>query len=991
MSDSEVDRRRFLALMTASAALAKLAGCTRQPPEEIVPYVRQPEELVQSTLACYATAMVQGGVATGLLARSQMGRPIKIEGNPDHPASLGATDVFAQAAVLALCDPDRAQVVTRLGRITTWERFAAEIAQVVAAHRAAGGTGLRILTETVTSPSLAAEIGALLAECPGARWHRFDPAGEHNRRSGLAQAFGAPVAVRYDVASADVIVSIDADFAAYGPGSLRYARDLARRRDPGQKGALGHTSAVRGALPPSAGMNRLYLVESSPTCTGTIADHRLSLRPSEVGLFAAALAAELGVLPPGGAGDIPPNVARWAAVIATDLRAAGARGLVIAGEPAIPAVHALTALMNAALGNVGTTVFYTDPVEASPVDHLTSIRELCDDMREGRVSLLVVLGGNPVYTAPADLDFAGAMSKVGLRVHLSLHPDETSELCHYHLPEAHFLETWGDARAFDGTVTLIQPLIAPLHEGRPAIEVVHAMRGRAAPVLDLVRGHHKRTSASTRFDSVWNSALQDGFFAGSSLPPIRPVLAPGIAALAAAGVAAAASRRQGYELAIRPDPTVDDGRHSNSGWLQELPKPHTLLTWDNAAIVGPRTAAELGVQTEDVVELANEGRTVRAPVCVLPGHPEGSVTVTLGYGRRSGGSVAVGLGFDAYRLRTTASLWHAPGLLVRRTGERRALAITQQHTGHHDRPHARAVTLAEMAANPAVIHEMAAEEPPKSLSLYPRVEVRGPRLGHDRRSEHLHLLQLVRRRVPVGEQHPRRGQGAGQERPRDALAPHRQVRGPEHGPGGEGEPAHDVRPLRERALRVRLPRGGDHAQRRGGQRDDVQPLRRHPVLRQQLPVQGPALQLPGVPRGRGAAREEDAQARPQPRRDGPLPRRHGEVHVLYPAHRRRPHRGRAQPPPRARRRGHDGLPASLSDGRHHLRRHPRSRLPRAPPQGRSAQLRRPRRPWHAPAHDVPRAPLEPSPGAPAPWLTRRGGSASIPAARSSPPATRPRR
>ncbi len=728
MSDPEVDRRRFLALAGASAALAKLTGCTRQPPEEIVPYVRQPEQYVAGPSVQYATAMVHSGLATGLLVRSQMGRPVKVEGNPDHPASLGATDTFSQASVLSLYDPERAQVVTRLGRITTWERFAAEIAQVVAAHRAAGGAGVRVLTEAVTSPSLAAEMGALLAECPAARWCRFEPCGGHHGGAGLALAFGAPVSVRYDLAAADVVVAIESDFAAAGPGNVRHARDFARRRAPGATGALGHTSALLGALPPSPGMNRLYSIESAPTCTGTLADHHLALRPFDVGLFAAALAAELGVAPRDALGEVPSVVTRWAAVIARDLRAAGARGLVIVGEPALPAVHALAAAMNAALGNTGTTVFYTDLVEASPVDHVASIRELCDDMRGGRVSLLVILGGNPVYTAPADLDFAGAMASVGLRVHLSLHADETAGLCHYHIPEAHFLESWGDARAFDGTVTLTQPLLDPLYQGRTALEIVAAMRGRSAPSLDLVRGFHLGRLGAEGFDAAWNRALSDGFFAGTALPQVAPVLAAGAAQRAVLDIAAAARRRHGYELAIRPDPTVDDGRFAHNGWLQELPKPHTKLVWDNAALVGPRTAAELGVQTEDVVELASEGRTVRAPVFVLAGHPEGAVTVTLGYGRRAGGSVAAGLGFDAYRLRTSAALWSAPGLLVRKTGEKHPLAVTQQHTDSHARPHARVATLAELVRHPEIIHEMG-EEPPESLTLYPEWKYEGRAWG----------------------------------------------------------------------------------------------------------------------------------------------------------------------------------------------------------------------------------------------------------------------
>jgi Fe-S-cluster-containing dehydrogenase component/anaerobic selenocysteine-containing dehydrogenase len=729
MTDSQLDRRRFLALAGASAALAKTAGCTRQPPEQIVPYVRQPEQYVSGPSQHYATSMVHAGVATGLLVRSQTGRPIKVEGNPDHPASLGATDAFAQASLLSLYDPERSQVLTRLGRITTWERFAAEIGQAVSERRAAGGAGLRILTEMVTSPSLAAEIGALLAESPAARWCRFEPCGAHHTGRGLALAFGRPLSVRYEIAAADVVVAIDSDFAANEPGSLRYARDLARRRAPDGTGALGHTSAVRGALPPSPSMNRLYSIESSPTCTGTLADHHLALRPSEVGLFAAALAAELGAAPRDASlGELPPRIARWAAVVAADLRAAGPRGLVIAGEPAIPAVHALVAAMNDSLDSVGTTVFYSEPIEASPVDHLASIGELCDDMRAGRVSLLVVLGGNPALTAPAELDFAGAMQSAGLRVHLALHADETSALCHYHVPEAHWLESWGDARAFDGTVSLIQPLIEPLYQGRTALELVHAMRGLRGTSLDLVRDQFRRSFGEDRTDAAWNRALSDGVVAGTAPPATRPFLAPDVAQRALLDVAAAARQKDGYELSIRPDPTVFDGRFSHNAWLQELPKPLTTLVWENAALVGPRTAEELQVESGDVVVLAIDGRSVRAPVLVLGRQSEGTVTVTLGYGRRSGGPVAEGLGFDAYRLRRSGALWHAPGLRIGKTGERVALATTQQHFDPHHRPHARAATASDFMAHPEIIRDMA-EEPPEPLTMYPEWKHEGRAWG----------------------------------------------------------------------------------------------------------------------------------------------------------------------------------------------------------------------------------------------------------------------
>ena len=714
-----VDRRGFLALLGASVALAELPGCTRQPPEKIVPYVRQPEVAPAGAPVFYATSMVHAGYATGLLVRSVTGRPVKIEGNPDHPASLGATDTFAQAALFSLYDPGRAQVITRLGRVTTWSRLTKELAEVTAVLRAEGGAGVHLLTGAVTSPSLAAEIGRFLAELPGARWARFEPAGPHHTRAGAMMAFGAPVDVRYDLREADVLCTLDSELLASGPGSLRYARDFARRRHAGDAGALGHTSSLRGDLPLSPRMNRMYSIESSPTSTGTLADHRLALRPSEVAVFAAVLAAELGVVPEG-APVVPasPLVRRWARAVARDLRASAGRCVVVAGEPCPPAVHALAAIVNEALGNVGKTVLFTEPVEVGAASDLTSLQELTDEMRGGRVRLLVVLEGNPVYTAPADLDFGRAMGRVDLAIHLSTHVDETSERCHYHVPAAHFLEAWGDARAFDGTVSLLQPLLEPLYGGRTALEVVSALRGKpAATSLELVQAHWRAEMGEEGFSGLWERALERGFFVGTAAPPRPAAVVPGAVAMALAAIAGVARTAGSLELAIRVDPCVDDGRHSQNAWLQELPKPQTKQTWENAAWMSPATAAKLGARTGDIVQIARDGRSVAAPALVVRDHADATVTVHLGYGRTTG-EVARGLGFDAYRLRTSTHLWHGPGLLVRRVGEGPPLAITQGDFDPHQRPHVRVATLRDLEERPGIVRAMG-HAPAPGESLYP--------------------------------------------------------------------------------------------------------------------------------------------------------------------------------------------------------------------------------------------------------------------------------
>jgi molybdopterin-containing oxidoreductase family iron-sulfur binding subunit len=403
-------------------------------------------------------------------------------------------------------------------------------------------------------------------------------------------------------------------------------------------------------------MNRLYAIEGSPTLTGAMADHRLAAPPSRVEALARALAGRVGVNAAGGTEPLSAAESRWLEAVAADLRGHRGAALVIAGQGQPPAVHALAHAMNEALGAVGKTVRYLEPVEfAAP----GTLAELAADMHAGKVDMLMILGGNPVYDAPADLEFARAMDKVRLRVRLGLYEDETSLLSHWHLPEAHFLETWGDARAHDGTVAIIQPLIEPLYAGRPAIEVLAMMLGQSTPAAyDLVRNRWRATWRGGDFDQAWRTALLEGVLAGTALPERRAAVRP--AALAPAGGKGA--KPQGLELIFRPDYAVWDGRYANNAWLQELPRPLTKITWDNAALLSPVTARRLGLANGDTVELALGGRRVKAPVWIAAGHADECVTVHLGYGRAYAGRVGTGVGFNAYALRTAAAPWFTSGL-----------------------------------------------------------------------------------------------------------------------------------------------------------------------------------------------------------------------------------------------------------------------------------------------------------------------------------------
>jgi molybdopterin-containing oxidoreductase family iron-sulfur binding subunit len=696
--------------MGASLALAGLgAGCTRQPLETIVPYVTMPEEVVPGRPLFFATAALHGGFARGVLVESHLGRPTKVEGNPDHPASLGSTDAFGQASVLDLYDPDRSQTVTNRGEIRSWSAFLAAVKAALAVQRTLKGAGLRILTGTVTSPTLAAQIEELLGEFPESKWHRDEPVSRANAREGARLAFGEVVEPLYRLDRADVVLSLDADFLASGPGALRYIRDFSGRRKPSGQ----------------AGMNRLYVVESGPSLTGANADHRLPLRPSQIATFARAVASGLGLAVTGGDEFGPGSaLAAWTGPLVADLLRHRGASLVVAGETQPPEVHALAHAMNDALGSTGQTVVHTAPPEAGTLDERGSLTELARDMEAGQVALLVILGANPVYDAPADLHFADLLDKVPLRIHLGLHRDETAERCHWSVPSTHPFEAWSDARAYDGTVTILQPLIAPLYGGKSPHEVLAAFTSRPdRSSHDIVKDYWRTRHAGPDFEAFWKRSVHDGVVADTASPekPVRAKLPDW--ALTAPPVAAAAP---GLEIAFRPDPTVHDGRYANNGWLQELPKPLTKLTWDNAALLSARTAARLGLANEDVVELRRESRSVEAPVWIVPGHADDCVSIHLGYGRTRAGRVGTGAGFNAYALRSSVAPWFGPGLEIVKTGQRRSLACTQDHWSMEGRDIIRTTSLEEYRKDPRPGgHDM----PRAADSLFPARKYEGHAWG----------------------------------------------------------------------------------------------------------------------------------------------------------------------------------------------------------------------------------------------------------------------
>ncbi len=731
-------RRQFLKLMSASLALAGVGACTKQPPEEIVPYVKQPEEIVPGRPLFFASAMLMSGFAQPVLVESHMGRPTKIEGNPEHPASLGATDAITQAAVLDLYDPDRAKTVTHRGEVAPWGSFLSDMQSQLGRLKARQGAGLRLLTGPITSPSLSELIATVLAENPQAKWHQYDPVANPGDGQGGRGASEAT----YHFDKAAVVVALDADFLCAGPGTVRYQKDFA---------------AARRVTDDHKAMNRLYVIESTPTLTGTKADHRLTLAASDIEAVARELAGHVGAggAPASASGEGAADRGRFAAAVAKDLQANRGRSVVVAGPYQPAAVHDLARAMNQGLGNVGTTVTYGSPIDVS-TGRAGSLKELAAAMDGGQVELLVISGLNPVYSAPVDLKFAEKLAKVGTVAYHSLYADETANLAHWLVADTHPLENWGDARAYDGTVTIVQPLIAPLYEGRSIHEVIGALSSRSdRRTYEIVKDYWTRAFSGAGGWSVraadgqpfkdaetfWRRALHDGFIPGTALAdggpatPFAPAGAataaavPAPAATPAAGTTAASAPPAaqpasggGLEIIFRPDPTVWDGRFANNGWLQELPKPLSKVTWDTTAWISPALAKDRGLEDGDIIDLKYRGNTMRLPVFRVPGHPAQSVTVFLGYGRSAAGRVgtapADAAGFNTYLLRTSAAPWFDRGLEISKTGARHALATTQEHHLMEGRRPVRVATLEQYTSEPKVIAEQG-EKPPNTLTLYP--------------------------------------------------------------------------------------------------------------------------------------------------------------------------------------------------------------------------------------------------------------------------------
>ena len=657
-----VSRRGFMKLMGASLALAGLAGCTKQPDEPIYPYVKAPEDLILGKPMYFATAHPFVTGAVPLLVKSDQFRPIKVDGNPEHPYNHGSSDPFSQGTLLELYDPDRSQHVTYRGENREWAEFAQELRLKAAASK--DGTGIYFLSSTITSPTLARQWKAVEAAYPKAKLVQYEPA-----IAGADTSIESGFSAQYNLADADVIVALDADFlsGATYPGFHKLVSDYAaRRKDPNK-------------------LNRLYSIESTPTTTGLKAEHRLGLRASEVPAFAGELLKAINgediVHTP--AYDWTDEQRKFLAALAKDLKSHTGKCVVIPGLS--PSLGMMADFINSALDNVGKTVSaWQASGNEIASDQTRDLRALVADLNAGKVDWLVILNSNPIYNAPADLDFLDAFNKANIVAHLGAHADETGLISHWHIPAAHYLESWSDARAYDGTVSIVQPLIEPLYGGKSAHDVFQTLLNEPdLSAYEAVRETWKPLIKGD-FEIGWRKALHQGWIDGSASDQVLPTKMSATGPWGGAGtyMIATPNPKDQLEIIFRPDPNVYDGRWSNVGWLQELPKPVTNLSWDNAALVSGATLTKLGLEEDNIVELEVKGYKVKAPVIAVPGHPDNSVTVHLGYGRQAAGRVGSGAGFNAYLIRTSDAPFYTTGTIKKVEGTW-GLAITKSHFQDH--------------------------------------------------------------------------------------------------------------------------------------------------------------------------------------------------------------------------------------------------------------------------------------------------------------------
>ena len=700
-------RRNVLKVMAASFGLAGLTAC-RRPEDKLLPFSRGVEGRIPGKPEMYASQVTFSGVSTGILVETNDGRPTKIEGNDTHPTSFGATNTLTQASVLDLYDPDRSKQVLARGSDASW----VSLQEAVKALNIGDGAHIAVLSELVGSPSLDAMRKSVLAKYPKLKWVEWEPVSYSGPQAGAMLAFGQPLESLPQIDKAKVILSLDYAFLGIDASSLLPTRQFADGRRISE-----HAEA----------MNRLYVVEGQFSLTGGAADHRLRMRVSDVKSFAMQLGEAFGVLPAGlnvlGNTD---KKTKFLNAVVKDLKANSGAAVVVAGprQPAI--VHAIAHLINGALS---APVVYAASPAPGAMDAVAGIKQLTAEINSGAVTTLVILGGNPAFTAPADLRFADALGKVGNSIHLGLDVDETAKIASWHVPQAHPLECWGDGRAVDGTVSIQQPMIAPLYGGKSPIELIDMVfNGNANPKGgDLVKRHWLGQFAGTGDkENAWRTAVHDGVIPGATgSTALKPAL--NAERVRAAAAAEPKPTGQGFEVSFYPSATCYDGRFANNGWMQECPDPMTKIVWGNAALVSPKTMRDKNLANDDLVRINVNGQSLTIPVMVQPGMADNAVWLNLGYGRKEVGRVGEGVGFNSYAIRTTNGYWVAEGASVEKEGGTFRVATTQEWNSMTEpqlpigtpktRPIVREATLDEYKKNPKFAEEMV--EHPPLVSLYP--------------------------------------------------------------------------------------------------------------------------------------------------------------------------------------------------------------------------------------------------------------------------------
>jgi molybdopterin-containing oxidoreductase family iron-sulfur binding subunit len=699
-----LERRTFLQVLGSSLALGGLGGCFQSPKERIFPFVRQPIEMTPGNALHYATAWTLSGVATGLLVTTREGRPIKVEGNPDHPATLGATGAMEQAAVHHLYDPSRARTFRRGPRTMGSREFFAWLQEHAQALKHKRGEGLALLLEPSGSPTRARMLEELRGAYPMSQILAYDAGVSTFAREGAELAFARPLDLVPHLGATEVVVSLGSDFLSPTPSTLRGIRDFARTREP------------------SPQMSRLYVAESHVTVTGGMADHRLRITPSRTGTLLGAICRELAALSGHSTlGALPVTreglshfEQRFADAAAKDLWAHRAHSLLLIGESHPPILHAVAHACNAALGSQGKSFSLIEPVLSPAPAPMSQLRALTEDLRAGKVQTLLISGFDPVYTAPGDLGFREALEKVPERIYLGYHEDQTARASTAFAPLAHPFEAWGDARAPDGTVSVVQPLLAPLFEGISELELLAAFAG--AEDLDIhrrVKNTWRERSGEVGFETRWEDWLVQGFIPGTQSPPVRAEVSFEAIVKATKTVATASAPSEPgsstLQLELIADPKVYDGRFAHVAWLQELGDPITKITWDNAAQMSPATAARLGLSQAERVRLTTGGNTLEVPVWISPGQADDTVTLALGYGEVGPNGDPVG--FNAYALRRSPSPWHDALSVTRLTGKKYAFATVQEHWRLEGRELALEKSLADFVAHPDALTELRTQGP----------------------------------------------------------------------------------------------------------------------------------------------------------------------------------------------------------------------------------------------------------------------------------------